>query len=253
MSPDELITVLQIVASAGLILLVPVLLLITARVGRQSMRRLATRLPGFVLLEGPDPTIEGRCDGRRARVTLGTDRGTGPRGAWTGLMYRVEVPTAKDIVLERAADARAWARTGAHGQEALAAIDHLFGVGVERLAVQDGWLVARRAVSNYALAPQRVTAVLEALERLAPLFERRSLTIRVQGAEREGLAWAVGEQLLCPFCRDDLKGDDLAPCDACGTVHHAECLTEGGGCSVFACAGRRGGGPERVRAPSAMG
>lgn len=41
----------------------------------------------------------------------------------------------------------------------------------------------------------------------------------------------------CPYCRFPLKeGAPVHACDSCGSVHHAECWSDGGGCAVFGCA-----------------
>lgn len=250
MSPDA---AADLIALIGLLVtsLLPLALVMGDRWARGSVRGLAAKLPGFAVVGRAPATLEGRRDGRRLRVSLGRDPHAGPDDGWEGLSYSIEVPGAPPLVLERAADARAWARAGAHGQEALAAIDYLFGIGVHRVVVRDGWVRVSRESSNYALAPERVEQVLQALERLAPLFERRALTIRVGGVERASVAWAEGERVLCPFCRDGLGDDDLTACEACGTVHHAECLAEGGGCSVFGCAGRGRREDEGLRSPSA--
>ncbi len=41
----------------------------------------------------------------------------------------------------------------------------------------------------------------------------------------------------CPYCRFPLKeGAPAHACDSCGSVHHAECWADGGGCAVFGCA-----------------
>lgn len=40
----------------------------------------------------------------------------------------------------------------------------------------------------------------------------------------------------CPYCLTELATDDeVHACERCGAVHHADCWTEGGGCSVFGC------------------
>jgi hypothetical protein len=61
----------------------------------------------------------------------------------------------------------------------------------------------------------------------------------------------------CPYCRFPLKeGAEVARCGDCGSVHHAECWRDNGGCAVLACAsgpttaGRRSGPPPtRVSPP----
>ena len=41
---------------------------------------------------------------------------------------------------------------------------------------------------------------------------------------------------VCPYCRTSLEGEDeVASCPACNTPHHASCLAENGGCTVFGC------------------
>jgi hypothetical protein len=41
----------------------------------------------------------------------------------------------------------------------------------------------------------------------------------------------------CPYCRFPLKGGvPVHACESCGSVHHAECWGDGGGCAVFGCA-----------------
>lgn len=44
----------------------------------------------------------------------------------------------------------------------------------------------------------------------------------------------------CPYCRDDLRGDDddQRPCDGCGTTLHVACWRELPSCPVFGCTGR---------------
>ena len=40
----------------------------------------------------------------------------------------------------------------------------------------------------------------------------------------------------CPYCRTAFEGDDeIISCSGCATEHHAECLQENGGCTVFGC------------------
>jgi TM2 domain-containing membrane protein YozV len=40
----------------------------------------------------------------------------------------------------------------------------------------------------------------------------------------------------CPYCRTAFEPDDeVVACSGCATQHHAECLQENGGCTVFGC------------------
>lgn len=41
---------------------------------------------------------------------------------------------------------------------------------------------------------------------------------------------------VCPYCRTSLEAEDeVASCPACNTPHHAACVAENGGCTVFGC------------------
>lgn len=40
----------------------------------------------------------------------------------------------------------------------------------------------------------------------------------------------------CPYCRTAFEADDaIVTCSGCQTRHHADCLQENGGCTVFGC------------------
>ena len=40
----------------------------------------------------------------------------------------------------------------------------------------------------------------------------------------------------CPYCRAAFEADDtIVACSGCQTEHHADCLQENGGCTVFGC------------------
>jgi TM2 domain-containing membrane protein YozV len=40
----------------------------------------------------------------------------------------------------------------------------------------------------------------------------------------------------CPYCRTAFEADDaIVTCSGCQTKHHADCLQENGGCTVFGC------------------
>jgi TM2 domain-containing membrane protein YozV len=41
---------------------------------------------------------------------------------------------------------------------------------------------------------------------------------------------------VCPYCRTSLElEDEVTSCAACNTPHHAACMAENGGCTVFGC------------------
>lgn len=182
-------------------------------------------------------TMTGPRGGREARFVVGADE---------VLEYAVAAPGAQD---GRLATTEARRLAGAHAEETLAAVRHLATCGFQEVEVHGGWLVARRARTEWAMRRESVAQVLDALVALAPLLRRAPLTIRVAPGEapREVVAWAVGEALLCPYCRDALAAETEAveSCDACRTAHHRQCWREAGGCTVFGCAGRPPG--ERAR------
>lgn len=42
--------------------------------------------------------------------------------------------------------------------------------------------------------------------------------------------------VTCPYCRTGFEEDDeIVACSDCATQHHADCLHENGGCTVFGC------------------
>jgi TM2 domain-containing membrane protein YozV len=41
---------------------------------------------------------------------------------------------------------------------------------------------------------------------------------------------------VCPYCRTKVSADDPSlTCEGCGTLHHVDCYTENGGCTIFGC------------------
>ncbi|MFP5236666.1 MAG: NINE protein [Acidobacteriota bacterium] len=41
--------------------------------------------------------------------------------------------------------------------------------------------------------------------------------------------------VACPYCRSPLEDGEAVVCEGCATPHHADCLEENGGCTVFGC------------------
>jgi hypothetical protein len=40
----------------------------------------------------------------------------------------------------------------------------------------------------------------------------------------------------CPYCRGKFSEEDQSlVCEGCGTLHHADCYAENGGCTIFGC------------------
>lgn len=49
----------------------------------------------------------------------------------------------------------------------------------------------------------------------------------------------------CPYCRTPFEEDDeIVACPGCATQHHADCLKENGGCTVFGCSHAPGEEPK---------
>jgi TM2 domain-containing membrane protein YozV len=43
-------------------------------------------------------------------------------------------------------------------------------------------------------------------------------------------------EAVCPYCRSGFEAEDeVKPCPACNTPHHADCFAENGGCTIFGC------------------
>ena len=41
---------------------------------------------------------------------------------------------------------------------------------------------------------------------------------------------------VCPYCRAPVSADESPTiCEGCGTLHHADCYAENGGCTIFGC------------------
>lgn len=196
---------------------------------RRRLAQLARALGPDARLRARDRVVEGQRAGRRVRVAVARD-----------VTYAVEVPArTTELLLEDARAARDWlGGAGAHGREALAAVDHLAACGVRRLEAADGWLTAHRPFSEQATREASALAILDALARLAPLLGRAPLQVTVAGVHG-AVAWAEDERLLCPYCRDDLAAErlEVVCCPACRTAHHAECFADAGGCTVLGCRG----------------
>lgn len=56
---------------------------------------------------------------------------------------------------------------------------------------------------------------------------------------------------VCPYCRTAIGAEDTpVACEGCGTVHHADCYAENGGCTIFGCSKAPGDEPKMsVSAP----
>jgi TM2 domain-containing membrane protein YozV len=51
--------------------------------------------------------------------------------------------------------------------------------------------------------------------------------------------------VVCPYCRTNIGAEDEPMiCEGCGTVHHANCYAENGGCTIFGCSKAPGDEPK---------
>ena len=59
---------------------------------------------------------------------------------------------------------------------------------------------------------------------------------------------------VCPYCRAHIEEEDVSlACEGCGTLHHADCYAENGGCTIFGCSKAPADEPKlRVSAPELL-
>jgi hypothetical protein len=124
-------------------------------------------------------------------------------------------------------------------------IDALFAVGgTKEVTLERGRLWV--AIDARRIHVSHFSEVLDLLDQVARLFDRKSITVRVLEAERLALVDESGKT-RCPYCHGAIQGDEdaLVACDACRTVLHEACWTELQRCPLLGCRGRS---PERRRA-----
>lgn len=249
---------------ALLLLLIPAVILVLLEVSRHaSFRRrletLATGLEGgeahASFFGGPSGRfVQGRLGGRWVHVSftprsvrLTTEVQHPPAsfqvqqaqlldqlGRWLGLSKTLVDPR----LALRAGDPSAVKLLQA--TEVHAALRQLFRHEGVVTVTLDGQLTAVH-VQNRPQAALDFRAALEALVALARVCDRRPV-------ERAGASlrfvWTGGAAAArCPYCRAELDPaatEGILACDRCGTLHHADCLVEAGGCTVFGCGARDG-------------
>jgi hypothetical protein len=116
--------------------------------------------------------------------------------------------------------------------------------GVDGVVLRAGTLyVDQRAAPSV----DGLAAALEAIVGLAQVVGREPLpAVALRPRAPARFAWTGGEaEPRCPYCRSAIAGTETAACDRCGTSHHADCLAEAGGCTIFGCGER--GAPGRIR------
>jgi hypothetical protein len=220
----------------------------TARRQMATLRALGAELqeatfrPGF-WLNADGAQVEGRLDGRTVRCCVFSRGGRTP-----------QLLTRHEVLLENGLPAFSlevvdalkgfwnprWEREVRveHGQRAS---ERLFQARSARPLVER--LLAVPGVGQVDFRPDGIAvvgwidgldaarAVLRTLVDLAALCERRA----VAGRERPAFEWLDAGAARCPYCHDALGEVELEACDRCGTLHHAPCLAEAGGCTVLGC------------------
>ncbi|MBX3466493.1 MAG: hypothetical protein KF878_06300 [Planctomycetes bacterium] len=207
------------------------------------------RIEGAGFYEAGAAVVSGARRGRRVRLVVQRERVT--------LEVRVEHPVAAFDLTRPALPARLGrAVRGASRPWALGRHEGLAPGALERVEVERALerlfrdhrvtrltlgptLRAERPLGD--LDPDALEAAFDLLAEVAAPFERRAVAVRAVPGDH--FACSGGGRLRCPYCRDDLSLDDerLAPCGACRTLHHVDCLDEAGGCTVMGCEG----GPAR--------
>ena len=188
---------------------------------RQQVLELGVRDPAVELELAPEGLLDalGRLAGRSEPI---------PPGVPEGVVVRQGQAQARRLLQE---------------EEAAPLLRELLQRG-QRLTVRGGRLRLTRTPPW--LSPEYLARTLALLRSLVALLDRRRLDVKVKG-ETAVFGWTgEGQAIRCPFCRDDLEpeGPAATACPDCGTLHHAACLEEAGGCTVFAC---RGGPRPRPR------
>jgi hypothetical protein len=92
-----------------------------------------------------------------------------------------------------------------------------------------------------------VRDVYDRLDRMARLFDRKSIFVSVLGGERLALV-DQGGKTRCPYCHGAIAGDEeaLVACESCRTVLHEGCWSEHGRCPILGCSGRKFEGRRRA-------
>ena len=120
-------------------------------------------------------------------------------------------------------------------KRALAALLH--EQGLERVEIGGGSVRAwGSSLAGRRLAPSRAKRVLHDLRRLSSAAEALDFVAIELKAAPKAADWS---ERTCPFCHDDLSEGDRVGCEACDTVHHADCFEEIGRCTTLGCAGLR--------------
>ncbi len=190
---------------------------------------------------GSAMVVTGRLDGMPLRLLVRAG-GVQPAlqlelWAWNALM-ELEVTRAGQLARElEGAHASLPAGRAARALELDRAVSLLFERhGARWVTLRAGALRFEAPFAEAALAPAALEAAFRLLAQIARLVGRQEVEVRCVAGRAFALAGG-GARLRCPYCKDDLDpaGLDVAACDVCRTAHHADCLAEGGGCTVLGC------------------
>ncbi len=110
------------------------------------------------------------------------------------------------------------------------AIIHLTNMGMTKFLITSNRIIAYGA--NLGYDANYFARIVDYLKIIA---ETKTLThVKVEQPPKAHL------HPTCPYCRDLINPAQEAgiACHTCKTIHHAECMTEAGGCTIYACDNR---------------
>lgn len=216
-----------------------------------------------------DARVNGRLEG--APVTLRFERRGAGKHKYHVAIYEVEVdnPVADFTAEDEGALDGLWRWLGLSSTEAISQDVKLSGgAGARRLFQQQdelqrvvrtllalpgerhgvrlsgGRLRLERRVGGAVIDADDLQRTFRLLVKVAALCGRRRAPLAIKARERAARAEAYewtggGADALCPYCRDGLGADlEAVACARCGTLHHAACFDEAGGCTIFGCGAR---------------
>lgn len=122
----------------------------------------------------------------------------------------------------------------------------------------DGWIVSEQAWSQSAdhlvNSVQNFIGAIQEGRRLGLSWQDFNAIVEMMQSQETRLPASAATQILkrlcifgrnragsgpaqCPYCREQIAGQDIACCFICGTAYHQDCWNESGRCSVFGCKG----------------
>ena len=172
------------------------------------------------------------------RVRIRVDRGLAALEKALGRAEDVEVAggTGFDRHYLVETDEDAPAQGGLADAEVRGVVDRLLTRWkLDEVRIEGGRLFAQGA--GPLLGKTMLIDLVTGLELLARAYDRRPEP-RIQARPTFGWIGGPDSEVRCPYCHDVLGEVDLASCDGCATLLHAECHAENGGCPILGCGAR---------------